>query len=107
MLRSPDWRHLYVTVGSRSNVDEEPEPRAGILRMAPDGSGRRLFASGLRNPVGLDFEPRTGNLYTTVNERDGLGDDLVPDYMAHVVDGGFYGWPYVYLSPNLTDPRHR
>jgi glucose/arabinose dehydrogenase len=70
-----------------------------------DGSDRETFASGLRNPVGLDFNPVTKKLYTTVNERDGLGDDLVPDYLTGLSAGEFYGWPYAYLQPNLLDPR--
>jgi glucose/arabinose dehydrogenase len=70
-----------------------------------DGSEQKTFAFGLRNPVGLAWNPVTKELYTTVNERDGLGDDLVPDYLTRVQEGGFYGWPYVYLSPRLIDPR--
>jgi glucose/arabinose dehydrogenase len=70
-----------------------------------DGSNQQTFAYGLRNPVGLDFHPTTGELYATVNERDGLGDDLVPDYLTRVQQGGFYGWPYAYLTPNRIDPR--
>ena len=70
-----------------------------------DGSDRSTYGYGLRNPVGLDFHPVTGKLYTTVNERDLLGDDLVPDYLTQVEPGGFYGWPYAYLAPNLLDPR--
>jgi len=70
-----------------------------------DGSEREVFAFGLRNPVGLDFHPKTGALYATVNERDGLGDDLVPDYLARLRQGEFYGWPYAYLTPERLDPR--
>ncbi|WP_369797115.1 PQQ-dependent sugar dehydrogenase [Kamptonema formosum] len=73
--------------------------------MNPDGSNQQTFASGLRNPVGLDFHPKTGELYTTVNERDGLGDDLVPDYLTRIRQGEFYGWPYAYLTPDNPDPR--
>ncbi|MBF5045754.1 sorbosone dehydrogenase family protein [Aggregicoccus sp. 17bor-14] len=102
---SPDGKQLFVTVGSETNVDVERAPRAGILVMGLDGSGQRLWASGLRNPVGLDFHPRTGAPYATVNERDELGDDLVPDYLTQVKDGGFYGWPYAYLAPGNLDPR--
>jgi glucose/arabinose dehydrogenase len=102
---SPDGQYLYVTVGSHRNNDEEPPPRACVLRMRLDGSGREVFASGLRNPIGLDFEPRTGEVYVTVNERDGLGDDLVPDYLTRVRAGEFFGWPWAYLSPRLLDPR--
>lgn len=71
-----------------------------------DGSNQQTFAFGLRNPVGLDFHPKTGELYATVNERDKLGDDLVPDYLTRVQKGEFYGWPYAYLTPNKLDPRH-
>lgn len=104
LIFSPDGRKLYVSIGSRSNADLEELPRATIQEMNSDGSDRRTFASGLRNPVGLDFNPITGDLYTTVNERDGLGDDLVPDYLTQVKPGGFYGWPYAYLGDN-RDPR--
>lgn len=102
---SPDGQTLYVSIGSRSNVDSEPLPRASVQAMNLDGSGQETFAYGLRNPVGLDFHPMTGELYTTVNERDGLGDDLVPDFLTRIRKGEFYGWPYAYLSPNLLDPR--
>ncbi len=106
VVASPDGQKLYVSIGSRSNADEEPLPRASIQSMNLDGSDRQTFASGLRNPVGLDFNPRTGSLFATVNERDQLGDNLVPDYLTQVQAGEFYGWPYAYLSPNLLDPRH-
>lgn len=102
---SPDGAHLYVSVGSESNVGVEPEPRATILRMGLDGSGRRVFAAGLRNPVGLAFHPVTHALYATVNERDHLGDDLVPDFFTRIEEGAFYGWPYAYLTPENLDPR--
>jgi glucose/arabinose dehydrogenase len=102
---SPDGQKLFVSVGSLSNADPEPAPRASVLVMNLDGSNQQIFASGLRNPVGLDFHPVTGELYTTVNERDGLGDDLVPDYFTGLEAGEFYGWPYTYLSPELADPR--
>ena len=102
---SPDEQKLFVSVGSRSNVSEEPLPRASVQVMNLDGSDQQTFASGLRNPVGLDFHPITGNLYTTVNERDGLGDDLVPDYLTQIQSGEFFGWPYAYLTPNNLDPR--
>jgi len=102
---SPDQSRLYVSIGSRSNVDEEPLPRASVQVMALDGSDQATVASGLRNPVGLDFHPVTGELYTTVNERDGLGDDLVPDYLTRIQAGEFYGWPYAYLQPDWLDPR--
>ncbi|MGB3557912.1 MAG: sorbosone dehydrogenase family protein [Geitlerinemataceae cyanobacterium] len=102
---SPDGEKLYVSIGSRSNVDEEELPRASVQVMNLDGSNRETFAFGLRNPVGLDFHPQTGELYTTVNERDGLGDDLVPDYLTRIRQGEFYGWPYTYLTSDRLDPR--
>ena len=102
---SPMEDKLYVSIGSRSNNDVEELPRASIQTMDFDGNNQETFASGLRNPVGLDFHPLTNRLYTTVNERDGLGDDLVPDYFTSVQEGGFYGWPYSYFTPELLDPR--
>lgn len=105
VVASPDGNKLFVSIGSGTNVDEEPLPRASVQIMNLDGSDRQTFASGLRNPVGLDFHPTTGELYTTVNERDGLGDDLVPDYLTHLEAGDFYGWPYSYLAPDKLDPR--
>ena len=101
-----DNTKLYVAVGSSSNVDVEREPRATILEMNPDGSGRRVFASGIRNPVGLALRPGSNEIWTAVNERDMLGDDLVSDYVTHVQDGGFYGWPYSYLGSH-EDPRRK
>lgn len=99
---------IYISVGSGSNVGEngmEHEVRrAAILEVNPDGTGERIFASGLRNPVGMDWAPTTNMLWTAVNERDGLGDDLVPDYITSVKDGGFYGWPYAYFGQH-EDPR--
>lgn len=105
VVTSPDGNKLYVSVGSKSNVEPEELPRASIQVMDLDGSNRDTYAYGLRNPVGLDFHPVTGELYTTVNERDLLGDNLVPDYFTQVKQGGFYGWPYAYLAPDLLDPR--
>ncbi|MDY6781344.1 MAG: sorbosone dehydrogenase family protein [Cyanobacteriota bacterium] len=105
VITSPDGQQLYVSIGSRSNVDSEPLPRASVQTMNLDGANPQTFAYGLRNPVGLDFHPITQELYTTVNERDGLGDNLVPDYLARLRSGEFYGWPYAYLDPNLLDPR--
>ena len=105
IVTSPQGDRLYVSVGSKSNVDPEELPRASVQIMDLDGSNRSTYASGLRNPVGLDFHPVTGELYATVNERDLLGDNLVPDYFTQVKRGGFYGWPYAYLSPELLDPR--
>jgi len=98
---------MYVSVGSASNVSAgEPPDRAAILELNPEGSGKRIFASGMRNPVGMDWEPVTGTLWTAVNERDGLGDDLVPDYITDVRAGAFYGWPYAYIGQH-EDPRRR
>ncbi|MBD2597649.1 sorbosone dehydrogenase family protein [Nostoc spongiaeforme FACHB-130] len=105
VVAAPDGKKLYVSVGSRSNVDEEELPRASVQVMNLDGSQKQTFAFGLRNPVGLDFHPVTKELYTTVNERDGIGDDLVPDYFTRIRQGEFYGWPYTYLTPNTLDPR--
>jgi glucose/arabinose dehydrogenase len=103
---SPDGQKLYVTVGSASNVDVEPSPRATILEMNADGSMQRPFATGVRNPVGLAFRPGTNELWAAVHERDMLGDDLVPDYVSQIRDGGFYGWPFAYTGPH-EDPRRK
>jgi glucose/arabinose dehydrogenase len=106
VVATPDGSRLLVTVGAGTNVNEEgvePPDRAAIWEIRPDGSGKRLLATGLRNPVGLAYEPVTGSLWTTVNERDGLGEDVPPDYLAKVVDGAFYGWPYVYFG-TYADP---
>lgn len=104
---SRDGRTLYVSVGSLSNVSDgaSERDRACIHAYNPDGSNFRLYATGIRNPVGLALHPTTGDLWTSVNERDGLGDDLVPDYVTRVREGGFYGWPWFYLGPN-RDPRY-
>jgi glucose/arabinose dehydrogenase len=102
----PDGSSLFATVGSKSNVDIEEEPMATVLKMDLEGGDRSVFASGLRNPVGLDFHPISKEVYVTVNERDGLGDNLVPDFLTRVQRGEFYGWPYAYLAPNFPDPRH-
>lgn len=104
LLFSQDGRKLYISVGSAGNVDEEEPHRAAILQANPDGSDLRVFASGLRNPVGLAWNPVDGRLWTAVNERDDLGDDLVPDFATSVQPGGFYGWPYYYMGGN-HDPR--
>jgi len=105
IIATHDGSRLYVTVGSNSNVGEngmENEAgRAAILEVDPASGHSRLFASGLRNPNGLDWEPKTGALWTTVNERDELGNDLVPDYMTAVQDGAFYGWPYSYYGQHI------
>ena len=107
-----DSRRLFVSVGSHSNVDEGPQEdaleyhRADILQYNPDGTGLRQYATGIRNPVGLAVDPQTGTLWTSVNERDGLGDNLPPDYITHVTEGAFYGWPWYYLGDH-QDPRHK
>lgn len=97
---SPDGGRVYVAIGSRGNIDEEPAPRATVQEFASDGRAQRTFASGLRNPVGIAFLPGTNDLYVVVNERDGLGDGLVPDYLTRLDPGGFYGWPYSYIGAN-------
>ena len=107
---SADGKKLFVSVGSRSNVDDpDTTPaehlRATILEFNPDGSRRRVFASGIRNAVGIAVDPRTGLLWASVNERDLLGDNLPPEYITHVREGGFYGWPWYYIGGN-QDPRH-
>jgi glucose/arabinose dehydrogenase len=102
---SPDGKQLFISVGSATNIDiEKDQRRAAITISDPDGKGARIYASGLRNPVGIAIEPVTGQLWTTVNERDELGDDLPPDYLTSVKDGGFYGWPFSYIGDNV-DPR--
>ncbi len=108
LIARNDGAKLYVSVGSGSNVAEhgfENEiRRANILEINPDGTGERVYASGLRNPVGMAWLPGTNQLWTAVNERDELGDELVPDYLTSLKDGGFYGWPYSYFGKHL-DPR--
>jgi len=111
LIADPTGGKIYIAIGSASNVDEENQwekdpRRAGIVEINLDGSGARIFANGLRNPVGMDWEPQTKTLWTVVNERDLLGDDLVPDYLTSVKDGGFYGWPYSYFGQN-EDPRKK
>lgn len=105
LIASPDGSRLYATVGSNSNVGEngmdEEEGRAAIWEIDPATGAKRLFATGLRNPNGLAWEPVSGALWTTVNERDEIGSDLVPDYMTSVKDGGFYGWPYSYWGQTV------
>ncbi|AOC95210.1 Membrane bound L-sorbosone dehydrogenase [Flavobacterium anhuiense] len=108
LLASPDGSKIYVSVGSGSNngengMDKEIR-RAAILEINPDGTGEKIFASGLRNPVGMDWNPVNKELWTAVNERDELGDDLVPDYITSVKRDGFYGWPYSYFG-SIPDPR--
>jgi len=102
---SADGKHLFIGVGSDSNIDTGEDPRrAAVTICDPDGKNVRLYATGLRNPVGLALDPVTGEVWTTVNERDELGDDLPPDYFTSLKDGGFYGWPYSYIGDNV-DPR--
>jgi glucose/arabinose dehydrogenase len=99
---SKDGKHVLVGVGSESNVSPGEEPiRAAVTICDPDGKNARLFATGLRNPVGLALEPVTGEVWTSVNERDELGDNLPPDYFTSLKDGGFYGWPYSYIGDNV------
>ena len=108
LIASPDNSKIYITVGSGSNAAENgienEKRRANILQINPDGTGEVIYASGLRNPVGVAWAPGTGALWTAVNERDGLGDDLVPDYVTSVKQGAFYGWPYSYYGQH-EDPR--
>lgn len=107
ILFSPDGKKMFVSIGSATNVDVEADPkRAAISVYDPDGKNHKIFASGLRNPIGLAWNPKTGELWTAVNERDGLGDDLVPDYATSVKEGGFYGWPFSYIGQN-EDPRRK
>lgn len=110
LLAKPDGSKLYIGVGSSSNVGEngldKEVRRACILEVDPDGANAQVLASGLRNPVGLDFEPATGALWCVVNERDELGDELVPDYLTRVQDGGYYGWPFSYWGEH-RDPRRK
>ena len=104
---SREGSKMYVSVGSRSNVSDDPNEarRARIFELSPDGTNERVYAYGIRNPVGLAIHPDTGELWTSANERDELGDNLVPDYVTSVKDGGFYGWPWFYIGSN-QDPRH-
>jgi glucose/arabinose dehydrogenase len=108
LLANANGSKIYIGVGSASNVAEKGMDkevnRANIIEVNPDGTGMRVFAAGLRNPVGMGWAPGTTTLWTTVNERDELGDDLVPDYLTSVKENGFYGWPYAYFGQHL-DPR--
>jgi glucose/arabinose dehydrogenase len=105
LVASADGKKLYVGVGSNSNVGEngleEETNRAAVLEINIPAATTRVFASGLRNPVGIDWNPATNDLWVAVNERDELGNDLVPDYITSVKDGGFYGWPYSYFGQNV------
>ncbi|HET9623733.1 MAG TPA: sorbosone dehydrogenase family protein [Kofleriaceae bacterium] len=104
---SDDGTKMFVSVGSRSNVSDSAaeDRRARIFEYSPDGTHERVYATGIRNPVGLAIHPETHELWTSVNERDELGDHLVPDYITRVRDGGFYGWPWFYIGDH-QDPRH-
>jgi glucose/arabinose dehydrogenase/mono/diheme cytochrome c family protein len=107
---SPDGKKMFVSVGSASNVDDPDvtpaeKNRADVLEFNPDGSDMRIFAYGIRNCVGLAMNSKTTELWCSVNERDGLGDNLVPDYITHVQEGGYYGWPWWYMGGH-QDPRH-
>jgi glucose/arabinose dehydrogenase len=109
VIFSLDGKRMFIAIGSHSNVadvdtDQSEFHRANILVANPDGSDLRVYASGIRNPVGLTVDPRTGVVWTSVNERDLLGDYLPPDYITHVEEGGFYGWPWYYIGGN-QDPR--
>jgi glucose/arabinose dehydrogenase len=107
VIASRDGAKLYATSGSNSNVAERgmevEEHRAAILEIDPATGAMRVFASGLRNPNGLDWHPQTGELWTAVNERDEIGNDLVPDYITSVKEGGFYGWPYSYFGQHVDE----
>jgi glucose/arabinose dehydrogenase len=109
LVFSHDGKNLFVAVGSQSNVndpDDHPaeKNRANVLEYTPEGKFVGVYGAGIRNPVGLAVNPTTGELWCSVNERDGLGDDLVPDYITHIERGGFYGWPWFYIGGN-QDPR--
>ncbi len=107
VLFNKDGSKMYVTVGSGSNVDTGEDPRrAAINRFNPDGTGHEIYASGMRNVIGLRWNPDTGALWAATQERDLLGDDLAPDYFTHVIQGAFYGWPYAYFGPH-EDPRNK
>jgi glucose/arabinose dehydrogenase len=108
---SPDGKKMYVSVGSHSNVDDTDNNktefhRADVLEFNPDGTGERVYAWGIRNCVGMAVDPKTGELWCSVNERDEIGDNLPPDYITHVKEGGFYGWPWFYIGGH-QDPRHQ
>jgi glucose/arabinose dehydrogenase len=106
LVFSRDGQKMFVSVGSLSNKSAgEDSVRAAVNEYNPDGTGHRIFASGLRNPVGITLQPGTDTIWVSVNERDTLGDDLVPDYITSVKSGGFYGWPYSYIGSH-PDPEH-
>lgn len=108
LVFSPDGKKMYVSIGSRSNVsdDNSEADRARIFEFNPDGSGQKVYAWGVRNAVGIKFRPGSSDLWMSVNERDALGDGLVPDYISRVQPGGFYGWPWFYMGKH-QDPRHK
>ena len=105
---SPDGKKMYVSIGSRSNVSDNAAEadRARIFEFNPDGSGRKVYAWGVRNAVGIAFRPGSDELWMSTNERDEIGEDLPPDYISSVRPGGFYGWPWFYIG-NHVDPRHK
>src|SRR5438046_1540290 len=105
---SPDGKKMYVSIGSYSNVSDNAweADRARIFEFNPDGTGKSVFAWGIRNAVGIKFRPGTNELWMSTNERDELGDDLAPDYISSVRLSGFYGWPWFYIG-NHQDPRHK
>jgi glucose/arabinose dehydrogenase len=105
---SKDGKSLLVAVGSNSNIDDPDKVktefhRANILEYTPEGKFVGIYASGIRNPVGIEINPTTGEVWTSINERDNLGDNLVPDYVSSVKKGGFYGWPYYYIGGNIDE----
>ena len=105
---SPDGKKMYVSIGSRSNVSDNAaeSDRARIFEFNPDGSGRKVYAWGIRNAVGIKFRPGSDELWMSTNERDEIGEDLPPDYISSLRPGGFYGWPWFYIG-NHADPRHK
>ncbi len=105
IIFAPNVESFFVAIGSRRNLEIEAEPRATVQRFDADGQDQITFAGGLRNPVGIAFHPDTDELYVVVNERDGYGDDLVPDYLTRIQQGEFFGWPYAYLGPH-ADPDY-
>ncbi|CAF1412341.1 unnamed protein product [Adineta steineri] len=107
VVMPPSADKLFVSIGSASNVDVEDLPRASIQQVNFDGTNNKTFASGLRNSIGLAFHPVTNELYVACQERDRIGDNLVPDFFTRVQENEFYGWPYAYLSSTLIDPRRR
>ena len=102
---SDDGSTLFIAVGSRADAAIEDAPRATVQELKAGGRSLETYAAGLRNPVGIAVHPTTAELYAVVNERDGMGDGLVPDYFTHLAQGGFYGWPYAYIGAN-PDPRY-